>query len=576
MFNYNVINPVNIHYRKYPQQNDDAVKADAEEKNKFQTDENGKGGRQFPNGNKVAIDYTKNQVNIAQVLQDFRSTIAAINSPDDVKEEVELYLGMVTKETAKDEPSREIVLNNLKSAARVTDKYIQESLKKPSKVVQDWVEALFLQKVDLKPDETAINEEFKVKIPPKKTEAKMESSAVQYAPQAYQQISPQSNYLQATNVHTGGITPLAEDTVQFNREETAVETPAPAPTPAAIEYTEPQAVEYTPLYTEQQYIDTQAEPLQEETIQESEYQYKTESAYLESSYETSIKEYSDEPAPILEEITELPVEEVIEAPKAANKTAIKKGNYEPKTENERLAKEALLKGKQNFINQGDLYNTLKFYDEALEFTEGSNNTDLKSAIYFERANVFDSRGYDELALIDYHKATRCSDGNLRCHAHIKMGNIYDDYVQIEPAMNQYSLAIESAEEANNSKGKNKALRCMASMFAGIYDGENTESFSELAIEAAKEADSPKTLATTYLEAANNYKYIGNDTKALQMYSACAQEGSLRDDYETQADNFMQASMLMDKKGNKKKAYALLMKAKEYQKLAAMRKSRLAQ
>ena len=168
MFNYNLINPVNIHYRKYPNNSEGAKGAvnndeQSQYKKPVSSDENNN-QRRFPNGNKVAIDYTKNQVNISQILQDFRSTISAINSPDSVVNEVEQYLGLVGKESEKAEPSREIVLSNLKNAARITDKYIQDSLKKPSRVVQDWVDALFLQNINLKADPNEVNEEFRVKI----------------------------------------------------------------------------------------------------------------------------------------------------------------------------------------------------------------------------------------------------------------------------------------------------------------------------------------------------------------------------------------------------------------------------
>ena len=37
-----------------------------------------------------AIDYTKGQINISQVLTDFRSTILAINAPDEIKDEVQV------------------------------------------------------------------------------------------------------------------------------------------------------------------------------------------------------------------------------------------------------------------------------------------------------------------------------------------------------------------------------------------------------------------------------------------------------------------------------------------------------
>ncbi len=486
MFNYNVINPVNIHYRKYPQ-NEGIKKSENENEEKKKpnlTPDENDSNKRFPNGNKVAIDYTKNQINIAQVIQDFKSTIAAINSPKDVKEEVELYLDMVTKETKKEAPSKEIVLSNLKNAARITDKYIQDSLKKPSKVVQDWVDALFLQKINLKADENEINEEFRVKIPEKKE----------------------------TKPHTGGLTPLKEDKFEYDSKE----------------------------------------------------QYTND---VNLSYENAGNNFVTV-NPAQEEIKEAKKDDTIETTPQITKP--ENELYLIKTENEERAKDLLLMAKKAFEEGSDMYSTLKLYDEAIESMEGSENKNLKSAIYFERGKIFDSYDYAELALIDYHKATKSSDNNLKAQAHIKMGNIYDDYVQFDPAMDQYTRAIESLEEVNNLQGKTRALRYIASMFAGIYDKENTEAFSNLAIESAKESKNPKTISNTYLDVAKNYAYIGEDSKALNICATFAKDEATKDSYSELAKNYMEASMLMDKKGNKKKAYALMVKSKEYNRLAKLK------
>lgn len=526
MFNYNLINPVNIHYRKYPNNSEGAKSAidpdrESPSRQPVSSDENNN-QRRFPNGNKVAIDYTKNQVNISQILQDFRSTISAINSPDSVVEEVEQYLGLVGKESEKSDPSREIVLSNLKNAARITDKYIQDSLKKPSRVVQDWVDALFLQNINLKADPNEVNEEFRVKIPEKKQAQQTEFYSAQMA----------------ENVHTGGLKPLNEDTVTFSSAK-----PVQAPV------REPQI--------------------------DDDYTYLTQNSYIESSYETLPAE---EPIYTIDSSTEPVVdtadyypEQYIEEPVFESEPITP---YTPAIDNDELAKEVLLQGKAVFEEGGDIYSTLKLYDEALSLTEGSENLNLKSAIYFERAKIFDSFDYPELALIDYHKATKSTDGNLRAHARIKMGNIYDDYVQIDPAIDQYSLAIEDSEEAENPQGKTKALRCLASLFASIYDIQSTESFNDLALESAKETNNPRIIAKTYMEAAENYRYIGEDKKALQVYASLAQEELVQDDYETLAQNYMEASALMDKKGNRQKSYALMLKSKEYQRLARLRRASL--
>lgn len=182
MFNYNLLNPVNITYRN-PKQNPAYVDSDGESSNtqkqaqKPVTMDENREGRHFPNGNKVQIDYTKNKVNISQVIEDFKSTIAAINAPEDISREVHSYLNLVEMESKKENPSREIILANLKNASKISDKFIEDSLKKPSTVVQDWVNALFLQNVELKADPSYINEAFRVQIPENKRKTGIQTDA---------------------------------------------------------------------------------------------------------------------------------------------------------------------------------------------------------------------------------------------------------------------------------------------------------------------------------------------------------------------------------------------------------------
>lgn len=123
--------------------------------------------QEFPNGNKTVIDYSSSSVNIAQVITDFTNTTLAIGAPEDVLEEVNAYLGLVEKQTLKDEPSKKIIQTNLKNASQILDKYITDTLNKPSNVVEGWIDALFLQKIDLKANSEALNPDFKVKLPEK-------------------------------------------------------------------------------------------------------------------------------------------------------------------------------------------------------------------------------------------------------------------------------------------------------------------------------------------------------------------------------------------------------------------------
>lgn len=104
----------------------------------------------FPNGERVAIDYTKRQIGIEQVLADFRNTANAIGAPDDVKMEVSSYLALIENQAKKDNPNSQIIQTNLKNASQILDEYITNTLKKPSKVVENWVDTLFLQQINYK------------------------------------------------------------------------------------------------------------------------------------------------------------------------------------------------------------------------------------------------------------------------------------------------------------------------------------------------------------------------------------------------------------------------------------------
>ncbi len=122
-------------------------------------------------------------INIAQILKDFRNTAVAIGTPDNLKEEVEGYLSLVEKQVVKENANTKLVKSNLKNASSILDGYISETLNKDSKVVENWVEALFLQQIDFKYNENEINPQFLVKFPEGSTqkEEKVQNKVVETA-----------------------------------------------------------------------------------------------------------------------------------------------------------------------------------------------------------------------------------------------------------------------------------------------------------------------------------------------------------------------------------------------------------
>ena len=106
-----------------------------------------------------------NKINIAQILKDFRNTMKAIATPADIEEQVNRYLEIVNEQVHSEHPQVNLIQSNLKIAASLLDNYISETLNKTSKVVQNWLDALFLQKIDYSYNENDINPSFLVKFP---------------------------------------------------------------------------------------------------------------------------------------------------------------------------------------------------------------------------------------------------------------------------------------------------------------------------------------------------------------------------------------------------------------------------
>ena len=137
---------------------------------------------QAPAALQAAHNPRSNKVNIAQILKDFRNTIKAIATPENIEQEVNRYLQIVEQQVREPKPQVNLIQSNLKIAASLLDKYISETLNKDSKVVQNWLDALFLQRINYSFNEDEINPNFLVKFPDQTPESKPEPKEEQAAP----------------------------------------------------------------------------------------------------------------------------------------------------------------------------------------------------------------------------------------------------------------------------------------------------------------------------------------------------------------------------------------------------------
>lgn len=110
---------------------------------------------------------TSTDINIAQIIKDFKNTAIAIGTPPELQQEVDGYLELIYSQVKKENPNTKLIKSNLKNASTILDGYISETLNKDSKVVENWVDAIFLQRIDFKYNENDINPQFLVKFPEK-------------------------------------------------------------------------------------------------------------------------------------------------------------------------------------------------------------------------------------------------------------------------------------------------------------------------------------------------------------------------------------------------------------------------
>ncbi len=522
---YNSINPVNIVYRN-PRQNASWQNGGAQNQEQayVSPDDRGNqnGGNHFPNGNKVAIDYSKNTVNIAQILTDFRSTVLAINAPDDVSKEVMSYLTLVEGESKKENPSRDVIVSNLKNASKVSDDYIAKSLNKPSKVVEGWIDALFMQKINLKSDPDHINPDFQLEIPDKAPKAQVAAAVKE--PTA-------SSFPMDVQLHDDVIVPqnhMVQDEL---------------------------VIEHAPIQSV--HAQAQAPIRQEQTVIEN----KIVDNNFDEDLFTPTAVAQAEIAPVAQAL-----------PQEMKKT---KSKFISSSSDVELSK-TLKQAKELISVDDNPAGALVILNDALGEADENTNTNLKAALHYERGKIFDEYDYVNYALRDYYEATKCEDENLKSRAHLNMGRIYDDYVEFESAVDHYQDAVAYSGEANNTRAQAKILGELAGIYSSRFDVENAKMLNELALEAANNSNNNMTIAKTNFNVANNYEYVNDDHNALMHYKQAIQSTAFLpetvDLLDFKADAYESAAYVMGKLNNDSKSESLLSKARYYQQKAQLERN----
>ena len=480
---YNSIYPININYRKHNQYN--SGKSEAENTGSISVSEDSKKHNTFPNGTKVAIDYTRGQINISQVLMDFRNTILAINAPDDVKEEVSAYLHLVEKESLKENPSKDIIVANLKNAAKISDAFIAKSLNKQSNVVEGWIDALFLQKINLKSNPDEINPDFLLDFPQK----------------AKDKI--QANSDTDTNFEV--------NTVEKNAGEKNVE---------ELE----SGQKFLTISSKAPEVAISVEPKSEILEIENEFE-------LNEQANTQISDNTQDRISLFSPINS--------ADKKARELFISAKKMPQTNQGDtdalNLLNEALgiLSQADEFneniraaihFERGKIFDDYDYVDHALrDYWEAAKagEFNLKSQAFFRSGSIYDEFGEFSPALDNYLSAVAYSaeaeNPNIQSRALTSIAGLYAKQYDNKGAADYFDLAVDVAKDSNNDGLIGKTYSSNAQNYEYMGDNERALDSYKNALQAFSRTDeSYEQMAYNYEQASRVMEKLGNFAKAKKL------------------------------------------------------------
>lgn len=402
-----------------------------------------------------------NRVNIAQILKDFRNTMKAIATPPELEEEVNHYLLAVEEQVKSPQPQVNLIQSNLKIAASLLDKYISETLHKESKVVLNWLNALFLQRINYSYDENEINPNFLVQFP------NSSDNNAQHAEQTKntnttQEIAPEQYTAQA-------------DT-QINQEEHAFE-----------------IADYIPENLEEEYIQAKQVISQKPNITIIPQDTKLKSLFMEAKKQA----FSNNPQRAM----------------SIFKEAFDRA--EELRDNETQSRICLEIGKiyddNDFVVQA-----LNSYNKSLQYT---TDTNVKSKAHFSIAQIYDDINQVGAALDHYitsiSYAGKTDDLIGQSDSLTRVGNIFTDKYD-ENAFDYYDVARKLVEQTTDDNMKGYVLSNTADACVHFRKNDRALKYYAEAVKNYEKTNALEEIAENYKSAAELMIQFNSPNKARSL------------------------------------------------------------
>lgn len=423
--------------------------------------------QQTPAPNPIPMNNVRsNKVNIAQILKDFRNTIKAIATPPEIEEQVNRYLLIVEEQVKSERPQVNLVQSNLKIAASLLDKYISETLNKESKVVQNWLDALFLQKINYQYNADEINPNFLVKFPDqeertqKQAEQNIETSTDSVQNNESQAVANEENYAQQN-----------------------------------IEQTQQSGIEIEPeeLTLEEEFIQAKKTISHKPNITIIPQDTKLKSLFVEAKKHA----FANNPQKAM----------------AIFKEAFNRAEALKDTETQ--SRICLEIGKI-YDDNDHFVQALSSYNKSLQYTTDVN---VKSRAHYSMAQIYDDVNQTGPALNHYltsiSYAGKSDDLIGQSDSLTKMANIFADKYDQE-AFEYYDVARKLVEQTTDCSMKGYVLSNTADACVQFRKGDKALKYYAEAVKNYEKTNSPEEIATNYKSAAELMINFKSPNKAKSL------------------------------------------------------------
>jgi len=485
-----------------------------------------------------ATPKTTHSINISQILVDFKNTIASIGATPEIEQKVNTYISMVESEAAQETPRRETIITNLKTASKLLDDYISQTLRKPSSVVQDWMDAFLLQEVDYKADQAkaavSASAQLESEMDPKVKE-RIEAQALSQGASAVSNYNNYQNQSYAKK-NTQSL-PQPAQSVQQQAEvqpPQSQETPAPRPK------------------KQMKFATTDGKIVQgDQVIGE---QNADGSAKIYTPEEAAQKAIEEKEVPT--EITQPPLQV----------TPQQNQVLQPESSDDIISKNSLVQGfyekAKQYLEQGDSQKALESYKKTLNYAKKANDKDAQAYIIQGIGESYDDLNNLARAAKCFNKVTKSTkDTGLKATGHNSLGEVYDEAGKFDLAMDHYFESLSLNGQTDDTSAQAQTLNNIGKMKTSQYMSKDAIDFYKLALDMAKQnTPDVATMGNVLSNTADAFKALNKPQSALKYYQkslVCAEKA---DDKQTASEAYEKAGDLMKDMNKNLKAQSLYKKA----------------